>query len=317
VDLDRLSSELIRALRRKRSQNAFSRRLGYSTNVVHTWESGRRHPSASDFLLAAVKSGVDLERGLDVFFRGESRPARVDVPPGKLVTDLLRAWQGSFRVGGLARSVGATRLTITRWLGGLSEPRLPQLLRFVGVTTQRLLDFVAVFADPASLASTKSAWRDLQAQRRVAYELPWSHAVLRALELPDYRRLPKHEPGFLARRLGIPREAETIALEALAASRQIRRVHGKWHASRALTVDTRPDPAKNRALKRHWAEVGLERLGGEGLFSYNLFAISDEQYARLQSLHRAYFEQIRSLVAESRGADRVALVNLQLFSLTK
>ena len=105
----------------------------------------------------------------------------------------------------LAR-VGATRLTITRWLRGESEPRLPQLLRFVRATTQRLLDFVAVFADPGSLASTRAAWHDLQAQLRVAYDLPWSHAVLRALELSDYRHLPRHEPGFVARRLGISLE---------------------------------------------------------------------------------------------------------------
>ncbi len=249
------------------------------------------------------------------FFRGEAGLPVAAPGTERLVTALLLVLRGDFRIGALARSIGATRLTLTRWLRGESEPRLPQLLELVRATTQRLLDFVAIFADPGSLASTRAAWRDLQAQLRVAYDVPWSHAVLRALELSDYRRLPRHEPGFIARYLGIALSTEGEAIEALAQARQIRRVRGKWTAARVLTVDTRPDPEKNLALKRHWAKVGVERLGGEGLFSYNLFSISEEHFARVQALHRAYFEQLRAVVAESRGSDRVVLVNLQLFSL--
>ena len=48
-----------------------------------------------------------------------------------------------------------------------------------------------------------------------------------------------------------------------------------------------------------------------------LFSISEEHYARLQAMHRAYFEQIRALVAQSGVTDRVVLVNLQLFSLAR
>ena len=317
MELDRLARELIRSLRRGRSQTAFSRRLGYSTNVVHTWEAGRRHPVASNFLHAAARSGVDVAAGLAEFLGGDSGLALPGPGSDQLVVELLRALRGDFRIGTLARAVGATRLTVTRWLRGESEPRLPQLLQLVRVTTQRLLDFVAIFADPGSLASTSSAWRDLQAQLRVAYDLPWSHAVLRALELSDYRGLPRHEPGFIARKLGVSLETEREAIEALAMAHQIRRASGKWTVARVLTVDTRPDPDKNLALKRHWAQVGIDRLGGEGLFSYNLFSISEEHYARLQALHRAYFEQMRAIVAESRRSDRVVLANVQLFSLAR
>jgi transcriptional regulator with XRE-family HTH domain len=317
MNLDRLSSELIRSLRGRRSQNGFSRRLGYSTNVVHTWEAGRRHPSASDFFRAAARSSVDVGAGMARFFRGEEDHRLSRSASDQFVTDLMRILRGDFRIAELAGSVGATRLTVSRWLRGETEPRLPDLLGFVKATTQRLLDFVAVFADPASLASTRAAWRDLQAQLRVAYDVPWSHAVLRALELADYRRLSRHEPGFIARRLGISLQIENDAIDALAAAGQIRRVRGKWTTGRVLTVDTRPDPDKNLALKRHWAQVGVERLGGEGLFSYNLFSISEEHYARLQALHRAYFEQLRAIVAESRRSERVVLANVQLFSLAR
>lgn len=267
--------------------------------------------------LAASKSGVDVQARLNSFFHGEARSK----PSPKLgakgfVPELLGLLRGDLRPATLARSVGATRLTVGRWLVGSSEPRLPQLLRFVAGTTQRLLDFVALFADPEALASTHAAWRDLQAQRRVAYELPWSHAVLRALELARYKQLSQHEPGFIARLLGLPLSVENEALNALSQARQIRLLRGKWAVARVLTVDTRPDPAKNLALKRHWAEVGVQRIGQEGLFSYNLCSIAEADYQRLQSLHRAYFEQMRAVIAGSRGGDRILLANVQLFSLT-
>lgn len=58
VDHYALSSELVRALRGKRSQTAFSRRLGYRSNVIYGWESGRRWPSSSAFFAAARKTGI-------------------------------------------------------------------------------------------------------------------------------------------------------------------------------------------------------------------------------------------------------------------
>src|SRR5258708_35032141 len=76
MELDRLARELIRSLRRGRSQTAFSRRLGYSTNVVHTWEAGRRHPVASNFLHAAARSGVDVAAVLAEVLGGDSGLAR-------------------------------------------------------------------------------------------------------------------------------------------------------------------------------------------------------------------------------------------------
>jgi DNA-binding transcriptional regulator YiaG len=44
MNYESLSSELVRALRGRRSQQAFSRRLGYSANVLYTWEKGGASP---------------------------------------------------------------------------------------------------------------------------------------------------------------------------------------------------------------------------------------------------------------------------------
>jgi hypothetical protein len=184
----------------------------------------------------------------------------------------------------------------------------------------RLLDFVAVFVSPAELAATRVAWQDLEAQRRVAYELPWSHAVMRVLELEQYRALAEHAPGWIAERLGLSLADEPRCLDALAASKLIRRRRGRWEVSNVLTVDTRRNPEAGRQLKRHWATVAENRLaalepGGEDLFSYNLFTISERDWASFRELHIAYYQELRRLVEGSQPSERVVLVNLQLLRL--
>jgi transcriptional regulator with XRE-family HTH domain len=220
----------------------------------------------------------------------------------------------------LARRIGRDRNTVARWLDGRTEPRLPDLLRFVAATTQRLLDFVAAFVDPAELPSLRAAYTDLALQRRVAYELPWAHAVLRLLELESYRAPPKHERGFLSERIGISLEEEDECLEALSRAGQIERRRGKWAVRRVLTVDTQEDPAGNLLLKRHWANVALARLDARrleagSLYSYNLFAISEEGLDAIRTAHLEYFERVRSIVSDCRRPTRLALANVQLVPL--
>jgi hypothetical protein len=179
-----------------------------------------------------------------------------------------------------------------------------------------------VFTSPADLPAASAAWQVLEAQRRVAYELPWSHAVMRVLELEDYRSLPEHEPGWIAARLGITREEEERCLDALAASKLIRRREQRWVVTQVLTVDTRRNPEAGRRLKLHWAEIGRERLpvlepGGEDMFSYNLFTIAERDWQSFRELHIAYYQELRRLVEASNPAERVVLVNLQLLRLDR
>ncbi|HVZ35590.1 MAG TPA: hypothetical protein VG963_24360 [Polyangiaceae bacterium] len=49
----------------------------------------------------------------------------------------------------------------------------------------------------------------------------------------------------------------------------------------------------------------------------NLFTISEVDLARLQELQRAFFRQLRAIVAASEPAERVVIANLQLFCLDR
>ena len=320
MDYEVVARELVRALRGKRSQTAVGRRMRRRSNVMHAWERGHRFPSAADFALLVRATGGDLTRA---FAAVTKEPSPEALTPHKRAQTArwLRAMAAGRATSELARATTRNRNTVARWLEGSTEPRLPDLLRFIQATTLRLMEFLGQLVDPAELPSVVLAYRDLEAQRRLAYEMPWSHAVLRALELETYAGLARHVPGFIAAQLGVPLAVEQACLEALAGSGQIRKHRGKWRVVRVLAIDTRVDPARNLVLKRHWAKTAFARLEREAtpassLFSYNLFAISEEGLATIAELHRAYYEQVRGVVEACVAPTRVVLMNVQLVPLS-
>jgi transcriptional regulator with XRE-family HTH domain len=315
---ERLASELLRALRGKRSQTAFGRRLGYRANVAYSWESGRRFPFASTLFRGASLNKISFD-GFAAFARtSELRSARIwDAGD---TSRFLRGVSGNARLASMARCADVDRTTIARWLRGSAEPRVPQILAFVDRMTHRLVEFVGLFVEPESLPTLRELARELAAQRRVAYDLPWSHAVLRALELESYRAATIHDPRIIANAISTSVEDVESHLGALSRAGLVRRQRKKWQPNRVLTVDTRADPEGDLLLKEHWAEVGLDRLRrranrSEAFHSYNLFAVSNADFARLRELHLEYYERVRSVVAESHVAERVVLLNQQLIPL--
>lgn len=316
LDIDAVSSDLIRALRGNRSQVAFARRLGYKSNAIYTWESGRRWPRASVFLRAAERVGVDLRAGLASFLRDE--PPWLDAPSSPAsVAALLDLLRGDTPIGQVADRAGKSRFALSRWLSGAAEPRLPDFLRVIEATSLRLLDFVALFADPAELPSTREAQARRKAAQTVAWSSPWAQLVLLSLELAPYRALPAHDHTWLAQKLGRPAEEIESSITLLLRAGQIAFDGSHYVPVDVVALDVR-SPEGARDLKRFWATLALERLeaGAEGLFSYNLVAVSAADLERLEEMHRAHYRAIRALVADSAPPERLALLQLHLLPLT-
>jgi transcriptional regulator with XRE-family HTH domain len=319
VDPKRLAAEWLRALRGRRSQVALSRRLGYRSNISYRWESGRCFPSASATLRLVQLLGGDVRGSLARFYRSApSWLAQVDVCSVQGIARLLDDLRGGAKLIELARRSGFSRFAVTRWLHGRADPTLPEFLALVEFTSHRVLDFIAAFTDPEQLPSARAAWRSLQAARDAAYGQPWSHAVLRALELQDYLALPRHEPGWLARRLGITDELEQASLELLERSGQIRRQGAHYRPVQLQRVDTRSDPQRALELRAGWAAVGVERLraGVPGMLSYNLGSVSRADLDRIEQLQRAHYRQIVNIIAESTPSECVVLYAAQLLALS-
>lgn len=131
------SQQFLRAVRGKRSQVAFARKLGYSGNPIADWEAGRRSPTVAEALRACRLSGVDplkaFERFQSVGGLGESLE----------LGSWLASLAGATSAAELARRSGASRHQIRRWLTGAALPRVPDFLRLVNSITGRVCDLVA------------------------------------------------------------------------------------------------------------------------------------------------------------------------------
>jgi DNA-binding transcriptional ArsR family regulator len=306
-------------LRGRRSRAAFSQRLGYGSNVVHRWESAAAWPSAARFLTRIAR--VDA-RAAGALARFVGRPA--PETPRRAATEvsqaevagLLRELRGNTPVSVLAERTGYSRFRVSRWLKGGSAPRLPALLCLVEAASRRLLDLLAELVDPRRMPTVAPRYRELLAARESAYDAPWSHAVLRALELTDSPR--KHDPRWIAERLGISQaEVERGLSQLVRGGQATRRAGGRYSPTRVQLVDTRADPVRARGLKAHWARTAVDRLeaGTDGSFGYSLFAASRDDLARLRDLHLAYVRAMQSVIAESTAPECVGLYCSQLVDL--
>ena len=315
LDHEQLAKEMVRALRGARSQEAFARRLGVVGHTVYSWEAGRRWPRGAELFRLADRTGLDVMPNLSSFLR---RPvAELEGVPGTApwIAAMLRDLRGHTPIQALADRIGRSRYAVSRWLSGKAQPRLPDLLRMVDGASLRLLDFVACFLPPASLPSVAAHWEQTEAARDLAWNAPWAQVVLLGLELQAYRALPRHDDGWLADRLGLPASVVEGAMDQLIAAGQIRAVGGLFAPVEVLSVDLRRATSRT-SLKRHWAQVGLDRMeGGEGLYAYNVFTVSEETLVALRDLQRAHYRAVRTLISASEEADRVVLMNLQLVPL--
>jgi transcriptional regulator with XRE-family HTH domain len=319
VDTEQLAREFLVALRGKRSQVAWSRRLGYRSNVAYTWEAGRRFPTIAETFRAVQRSGLDLRACLESFHGHETRQwldEHEDLATVEATAAFMRDIKGRSSTTEVAKRADLSRYSVTRWLAGQTQPRLPDFFTLLDAASLRLVDFVTSFVPPESVPCALPTWKRLEARRQGAGRYPWTQAILRALEVADYLALPEHEPGWIAQRLSIPLEEEEACLEYLELTGQVERVDGRFRPATSA-VDTRLQPSVGRQLKSHWANVGVERIdgGAPGQYSYNVFTCSAEDFERIRELHLAYYRALRQIVAASHPEEHVVVANIQLFKL--
>jgi transcriptional regulator with XRE-family HTH domain len=322
LDYELLARETVRALRGARSQTAFSRRLGRTSNVVYAWEAGRSFPTAAELLRAAALRGHDLEASLGRFCAERAPGVVIDRPEGadwsdhRSVAALMRALRGATSVSDLARRIGAQRTQVSRWLSGDSEPRLPDFLRVLDATAMAAPAFVECFVSLSEIPSL-AAQRARREAVRAFLEHPAVYAVVVALGLDEYKRLPRHQPGWLAARLGLHEVTEDLALSILRDAGAITWDGRRWTISDDFGLDARDAPEVLAAARRHFAHMGATRCESErpGRFNYVLMSVSDEGLAELHRIQAETFERLRAFASAQRDVRHVVVVNLHTFDV--
>jgi transcriptional regulator with XRE-family HTH domain len=311
-NMEQVAQQFVRAVRGPRSQQAFARRLGYRANPLTDWEHGRRYPTAEEALRAAALANIDVESAFARFT--PQNPLRKDRQGFQLASWLSAVCHAS-SLRELSERSGLSRHALGRWLSGARRPRLPEFFRLVDAATARLTDLIALLVPIANVPALAQRHAAEQAARTVAFEEPWSEAVLRVLETDAYRAQESHRDGYVAERLGLTLAEERRILERLEAAQVISRVDDRYAEQQALNVDTRGGKRALYALKVHWAEVAAGRAREPrvgDLFAYSMLSVSNTDYDRIHELLRNAYREVRSIVAASEPAERVALLNLHL-----
>lgn len=317
IEFEQVASDLIRALRGKRSCAELSRRAGYRSNIVQRWERGRSWPTAADYLRLHARFRRRASWIEQYFHTLPAWAVGMDAHSPEAVAAFLRALRGKTPILRVAELAERNRYSVARWMDGSTEPRLPDFLRLVQACSRRLVDLVAALEDPEQIPSLRARWRHQQLSRKAAYELPWSHAVLRGLELIDCPHERDAQEAFLARKLGIERTQVREALEVLLATAQIKRVRSGFAPRMVESIDVGADPERAHALRVAWTSTALKRLTKKkpGKFVWTVFAVSKADLARMHALHLSYLRAMQELFASSTSNDCVGLYCAQLLDL--
>lgn len=313
--MELVARQLIRAIRAHRSQEALSRRLGYTSNPVSDWEAGRRFPTAAETFRACSLVGIDVHAAFLRFSPEEAEAFGEGDDAG--VAGWLQAVRGNATIKAIAERVEASRYAVSRWIAGDTRPRLPDFLRLVDALTNRLSDLLAELVDIDRIEALRVAHHQLHAARRVAFDEPWVAAIMCVLEGEVYQSRPTHEPGLIASILGIDEAVERRCLQRLEDAGHVVRTGIRPYRTREpLTIDGRADPEGTVRLKVHWAEQGARRaprLRDGDMVSYHVVAVSRDDLERIREAHIRYFMEVRSIVANSQP-EVAALVNVQLLT---
>ncbi len=312
--MERAASEFLRGIRGRRSQLQVARRLGYRGNPITDWERGTRFPTATEALRFAALSGFDVSGAFARFAPG------VPWPTGsRAVANWLTGLRAKTPVGELALRVGASRFSVARWLSGAAQPRLPDFFRLVDALTGRLPEWAAELVPVESLPSLAARFRAAHAAKRLAFELPWSEALLRVLETEGYKAQRGAGVDYVAACLGIPPEQVKACLERLLVAGVLERRGRTYRVTGQSAVDTRGGQAALLALKHHWSRVAAERalapMDGD-LLAYNVVSVSRADLERIRALLSRTFREIRTLVAGSQPEQVAAVLNLQVITFS-
>lgn len=293
-DFETIAAETIRTLRGTQSQKVLSRRLGYGSNVVHYWETGKRTPTLTKTMEVALLNALPE--------KSKKLATKLSNKPG-IASFLAEITEGiSLKV--LAEQMDTNRSSLSRWRSGISEPNLPQFLFLFDLATGRVLDFLDLFLDVDQLESVHTEWSQLCRLRAVVNILPITVPLLCALDLEGYKSLPEHQVAFLAKKLGLQPMEITIALEQMQSVNMIR-----FHEGRFQPVNETLDLFLH--VPNLWDRLGVE----EELSGAYIGTVSQSALTKIRSRMERFLFECQVIAEADEEKERIIIVSLKMGNL--
>jgi transcriptional regulator with XRE-family HTH domain len=297
--LEEAARQLIRAMRGRRSQVALSRRLGYRGNVAAKWEGGQRSPTFGEILRAFARLGVDVPEALRRFHAPSASAWDPERP--EEIAAWLRALQGQTPQALIAERAGLSRQQVGRLMSGRTQGRLPMVMSVIDALTGRLPDLVGALVPIEQVPELARKSNVRQALSRLAFAHPWSPAAQAWLGSRGEVRASSAAQQ-LSRDLALELPQATELVEALVEAGVAEISRGKLRPAPSTTVEISATDEDIKRLRAHWASVSASRMARQApgdLFSFNVFAVSREDLAKIHQSQRRFYREVRAIVAES------------------
>lgn len=310
-------SELIRALRGRRSQSQLSRRLGFSYNQVSRWESGERAIRWKDFVELCAACGQPLGKNVLLLGGEPARPADHSA--------IFTALFDTSDPAELSARAGVSRHVARLWLDPEKSVDLEDVLRVAEGRGRSPAVFLANFL-PAEQTIPCLAEQMTRVRKAAHYcsRHPSLGVVSLFLSLKTYRDLPRHVPGFVAEHLGLTIDEEKFLLSLLVELDIIRYEADKWVHNSVGYLELCPRWPDVRKAMDHWSGIGMKKLHSyqdwprHDRFRYLTVGVTEKTQGDIDRILQKAMLEIVELVgsgAEERQDDKVCVVLVQQFTL--
>lgn len=306
-----LSKELLQQWRGAKSRSEFSSELGYSSSVYSSWERGRAWPTASIALKIAEYAGFPV-LNLGVLVSADWTE-RVPMLSREGIALFLDGLIGDEPLQAIARGSCFSRHALSRYLNARAEPSLPAFLALLGVAN-RLFQALPMFSKPKLLPCISETWGKYSAQAALLAQNPLTSEILLALSLNGYQALPAHQPGWVARVLGVSLAEELCVLELLCDAGLLV-LRDSRYVSQPRNIDLKfPLESDLSSLHRHWMQRRV--YSGESQVRHiTTMTLTRSDARRIEHLLREASERMRRIAAESVSAEEMHVVIVSMTRL--
>jgi len=300
MDFHKLSSEIIPALRGKRSQQQMSHLMGYTFNQVHRWETGKTRIKWNEFLHYCQLTKAPLTKSIKEAFTYFG-----DLADQK---KLLRHFLGPHSIATLCKELNYSPSTFSRMLNGKTEVTLDQVLQIMDFGSIDFLRFIEILCKGAPLPEiTKKSEIDHKFLKLYG-KYPWLSILMSALDQKIYKQNPKDE--FLAAKTKIPLTQVREALKELESLDLIKKVNGAWQAQ-LFKISMRGDLADRKKIAQYvcaTASASVESSFGNPScrHSWKHFSLNQKNYEKMLQKYTEFFNDLGRIIDEGQeDADKI------------
>lgn len=302
IDFSLLQSELLKALRGKKSRTQMNQDLALSHNLFHRWESGKHKMPWQDFLHMAKLCHVPLTQSFSfVWYKGD--PANT--------ADLVKTLLAERKISEISAEMKISSSSLERWLKGKTQPSLPDLFKLIHVCTDRFVDFISLMVPANQLRSLTNLHELLSFERDLQRQMPWVALIPRCVELENYEKLPKHKEGFLAKIIGITAEEERKAVAALVKVGVLSWKKDKlFVTSKYLNTDDPQRPWAVMEIFKYWLDRHAHQFGLESEYiqkqgvrsgslqgTYRIFTANEKTLKEVKNLIYEFNQRLLSVMS--------------------